>query len=127
MLFQSVHCTGKKCTTHLCLYIVLKCISQPYPMKSLFYYLFFFSSIPWVRNYQMNKKIIPLFLCSRYDVRGLFRIQTLSSLPWLPKYPILACSSFDTSANAYLLQLSYTLFESSQYSKFDNQIKQLSL
>ena len=90
--------------------------------------LVFFFFHPMVQNCQMNNKIIPLFfLCSRYDVRSPFRIQTLSSRPWLPKYPILACSSFDTSANAYLLQLSYTLFESSQYSKFDNQIKQLSL
>ena len=45
--------------------------------------LVLFSCIPWVQNCQMNYKIIPLFLCSRYDVRIPFRIQTLSSLPWL--------------------------------------------
>ena len=45
--------------------------------------LFYFLASHGFKICQMNNKIIQLFLCSRYDVRIPFRIQTLSSLPWL--------------------------------------------
>ena len=81
--------------------------------------LFYFLASHGFKICQMNNKIIQLFLCSRYDAGSPFRIQTLSSLPWLPKYPIWACSSFDTSGKAYLLQICYTLFEKCRYTHYE--------